>query len=338
MAQRRVTIADLARASGVSVATVDRVLNRRLPVREHTALRVAEAAERIGYHAAGLMKQRIRETPVRRLGFLLQKRDEFYRGFAEALTSATQAAPNVTGKAVVEFNEDIAPQAVAGRIRDIGRRVDALAVVAVDHPTVNEAIEEIGIPVFTLLSDVTAPSRAGLLSADTRKAGRTAAWAITRLAGAPGAIGILIGSHRYLSHEIAEIGLRTFVREHAPAFTTLEPIINLEDHNIAYAAVKELTRSNDNLAGIYFAGGGVQGFIRALREVKPARRIVGVCNELTPMTRQALIEGVIDLVLDTPVARLAARAVAAMVEAIAEPRPGMVQVLLPPELFTSENI
>ncbi|TIT47241.1 MAG: LacI family transcriptional regulator, partial [Mesorhizobium sp.] len=34
---KRVTIADLAREAGVSVATVDRVLNVRLPVREETA-------------------------------------------------------------------------------------------------------------------------------------------------------------------------------------------------------------------------------------------------------------------------------------------------------------
>ena len=46
---KRATIADLAREAGVSVATVDRVLNQRLPVREDTALRVVAAAESIGY-------------------------------------------------------------------------------------------------------------------------------------------------------------------------------------------------------------------------------------------------------------------------------------------------
>ncbi|TIQ61443.1 MAG: LacI family transcriptional regulator, partial [Mesorhizobium sp.] len=58
---KRPTITDLARISGVSVATVDRVLNNRLPVREETARRVYEAATSIGYHAAGLIKQRMRQ-------------------------------------------------------------------------------------------------------------------------------------------------------------------------------------------------------------------------------------------------------------------------------------
>ena len=57
---RRPTIADLARAADVSVATVDRVLNARHRVRETTAERVLGAAEAIGYHATPLIKSRLR--------------------------------------------------------------------------------------------------------------------------------------------------------------------------------------------------------------------------------------------------------------------------------------
>lgn len=52
---------------------MDRVLNRQLPVREDTALRVVAAAEQIGYHAAALLRQRVEETPKRTFGLLLQK-------------------------------------------------------------------------------------------------------------------------------------------------------------------------------------------------------------------------------------------------------------------------
>jgi LacI family transcriptional regulator len=41
---KRPTIPTWPQASGVSVATVDRVFNSRLPVREETARRVYEAA------------------------------------------------------------------------------------------------------------------------------------------------------------------------------------------------------------------------------------------------------------------------------------------------------
>ena len=54
----RPTIEQLARAAGVSVATVDRVLNRRARVRAKTAKRVHEAAIAIGYPTTNLIGQR----------------------------------------------------------------------------------------------------------------------------------------------------------------------------------------------------------------------------------------------------------------------------------------
>src|SRR2546427_10826145 len=110
---RRPTIADLARVSGVSVATVDRVLNRRLPVREDTAMRVVAAAEQLGYHATGLLKQRLTDIPPLHFGFLLQKRhDEFYKRLAAELTSATKAASFIRGRATVEFMDELVPSMI----------------------------------------------------------------------------------------------------------------------------------------------------------------------------------------------------------------------------------
>lgn len=339
---RRPTITDLAAKAGVSVATVDRVLNRRLPVREGTALRVVAAAEDIGFHAAGLLKHRLKEVVPRTFGFLLQKRhDVFYQAFGDALGRATREAPTIRGKAIVEFMDEIVPSLIAAKIREAGKRSDALAVVAVDHPTVNEAIEAVSAldkPVFTLLSDVTAPSRAGYLSVDSRKAGRTAAWAISRLARAPGKIGILLGSHRYLSQELSEISFRSYMREHAPEFQLLEPLINLDDERVAQEAVIELLAGDADLAGIYNAGGGTHGLVRALRDEGSGRRIVTVCNELTPVTRSALVDRVIDVVLATPYEALSRQTVQLMIKALDGAGGGFKHVQLPADLHISETL
>ena len=87
---RRPTVADIARVSGVSVATIDRVLNGRLPVKPETAERVFAAAEQIGYHGAGLIRRRLEQNlPHHRFGFLLQRPDQlFYQDFARALEYA----------------------------------------------------------------------------------------------------------------------------------------------------------------------------------------------------------------------------------------------------------
>lgn len=337
---KRPTIQDLAQAAGVSVATVDRVLNRRLPVREDTALRVVSAAEQIGFHATGLLRQRIRETPKRSFAFLLQKREhEFYQNFGAALVAATREATAVQGRAVVEFIDEIVPSTIAQRIGEAAQKHDGVAVVAVDHPLVNEAIARAGKPVVTLLSDVAAPQRTAYISVDTRRSGRTAGWAISRLAGKPGKIGILLGSHRYLSQELAEVSFRSYMREHAPAFHLLEPLVNLDDPRIAYEAVVDMISSNADLVGIYAAGGGAEGLIQALRDEAAGAKIVAVCNELTTTTRSALIDGTLDLVLDTPIPDIARRAVDILARATCGESWDMVQsIQIPAQLIVSESL
>ena len=340
---KRPTIADLAQRAGVSVATVDRVLNRRLPVSENTAIRVVNAAESIGYHATGLLKRRLAEAPRKTLGLLLQKRqDSFYQAFGAELVKAIKDCEAIDGKPILEFVDELVPSRIAARIRDLGERADALAIVAVDHPTVNEAVEHVvsrGKRVFTLLSDITTTARSCYLAVDSRKSGRTAAWTISRLARNPGKVGILLGSHRYLSQEISEISFRSYMREHAPEFQLLEPIINLDDERIAYEAVSDMLASNADLTGIYAAGGGQEGLIRALKEEGAGRKVVAVCNELTVSTRAALIDGTIDLALRTPVESMSFRAIALLARATTMPEaelPG--QVLFPAEIFISENL
>jgi LacI family transcriptional regulator len=339
---KRPTLTDLAKAAGVSIATVDRVINRRLPVSEDTASRVVQAAEGIGYHATSLIKRRMHEMPPRRFGFLLQKPDAFYRQLGQELANATRASTAVEGKAQIEFIEDVVPSIIAERILLAAKKADAIAVVAMDHPLVNEAVEAVIAqkkPVFTLLSNITTPACSGHFGADSRKCGRIAGWTISRLAHKPGKIGILVGSHRYLNQDLSEISFRTYMREHAPGFQLLEPIINLDDERIAYEAVTDMIGSNADLVGVYVSGGGQEGLIRALREARPQSKFVAVCNELTPATRAALHDSVIDLALGTPFAALSRLVVDAMAKGTTgQDMPHLRPLMLAPDIFMSENI
>ena len=340
---KRPTISDLATASGVSVATVDRVLNGRLPVREETAERVLQAAETIGFHAATLLKHRIRnELPTRTLGFLLQKRDDaFYQKLASDLTQAAQDCSMARCRPVIEFVSDLSPVAIAEALLDLGTRAEAIAVVSVDHPHVSQAIgalKQRGVPTFAIVTDLAAEARAGYIGRDNRKEGRTAAWMITRTATRPGKVGIIIGSHRYVCQETAEISFRSYMREHATQFRALEPLVNLEDPGLARSATLDLVRHNRDLAGLYICGGGVDGVIQAARELD-RRDIVFVCNELTPRTRLGLIDGILTAVISTPTVALSARTVDVMVRALADgAAASAVHIVVPFDLFISENI
>ena len=52
-----VTMSDVALEAGVGVATVDRVINGRARVRPQTAQRVQQAADKLGYRGAALLRK-----------------------------------------------------------------------------------------------------------------------------------------------------------------------------------------------------------------------------------------------------------------------------------------
>jgi LacI family transcriptional regulator len=339
----RPTIADLARAAGVSVATVDRVLNARHRVREPTAERVIKAADAIGFHAAALLKNRLRaDLPERTFGFLLLRPDSFYSQFAADLAAATRALPGCRGKPNVDFAPDLSPAVIAERLKKLGESADAVAVVSVDHPRVSDAIASLrarGVPTFAILTELGAEAGAPYIGRDNRKEGRTAAWIIAKAARRPGKVGIIVGSHRFLCQEIAEISFRAYLRENAPEFMPLEPLVNLEDPRIAYAATQDMIATHRDRVGLYICGGGKEGVIAGARDETEASGLAIVCNELTPESRAGLIDGVLTAVISTPTALLSERAVSAMAQAIAAPQETVqTPVYVPFELYLPTNI
>ena len=340
---RRPTIDDLARAAGVSVATVDRVLNARHRVREPTAARVLRAAETIGFHAAPLLRHRLRpDVPERRFAFLLQRPDLFYTQLGVDLAAATRALPQFRGKPIVDFAPDLSPTVIAERLLGLGETAHAVAVVSVDHPRVSDAIRtlrERGAPTFAILTELGAEAAAPYIGRDNRKEGRTAAWLIAKAAKRAGKVGIIVGSHRFLCQETAEISFRAYLRENAPEFTPLEPLVNLEEPRIAYTATQDLIATHRDLAGLYICGGGMEGAIAAARDEKHAGDVAIVCNELTAKTRAGLIDGVLTAVISTPTALLAERALSAMAASLVSPHePAPSPVFVPFELYLPTNI
>jgi LacI family transcriptional regulator len=340
----RPTIADLAKAAGVGISTVDRVLNGRQPVRRATAERVLDAAQQIGFYATGVIRQRLgADEAERTLAFVLQQRSmPFYTQLGNALAAATKAAAGVNGRPRIEFVDELTPDAVSERILAMGKDADAIAVVAADHPRVTQAIDRLrdrGKPVFALISDLSASSLAGYIGLDNWKVGRTAAWAVSSLCKRPGQVGIFVGSHRYRCQEACEMSFRSYFREHASDFRLLEPRTSLEDVRYAYESTLDLLEREPDLVGLFVAGGGVEGVMRALREGDTADRVVTIGLDLTEETRSGLIDGVLKLVLSHPLKLLAETAVDAMARAIerneAKPLP---QILLPFDVYTPENI
>ncbi|WP_434651811.1 LacI family DNA-binding transcriptional regulator [Pseudomonas sp. R3-56] len=318
----RPTMADVAREAGVSLSTVDRVLNLRADVRADTAQRIATAAARLGFHAKGVIEQRVlNDRPTLRLGFLLQKSGvPFYQGLAHALSNAAAICTRARIRVVIGYLDDLDPVNVAQRILALRDQVDGLGVVAVDHPRVREAVgqlRETGIAVVALLSELSSTAGTGYAGLDNRLTGRTAGWFISRLARQPGPAVVMLSSQRFQCQELCELSFRSYLVEHSSEWELLASRLTLEDDEFAYGNTLDLLTAEPDLAGLYVAGGGIAGVLRALRsfQAQQQRLPVVVCHDLTPLTREALKTGLVQAVLSHPVVTLAEQAVDALVEA-----------------------
>jgi LacI family transcriptional regulator len=346
----RATITDIAVTAGVSVATVDRVLNARLPVREETARRVYEAAQKLGYHATSLIRQRlISDLPDLTLGFILQRKDQyFYQQLGTMLKAAVENAPMIKGRALIEFVDQQTPAHVVAALEAMAKRAGAIALTSLDHHSVTASIQGLkarGIPVFSMLSDFAQGTRESYIGLNNRKVGRTAAWLIWKTAQKHGKVAVFVGSHRWHGHELRETGFRSFFREFAPEFEVVDTLVNLETSQVTYEATLNLLERQPDMAGFYVAGGGMEGAIAALREFAASRGLESgrlpsvVINEETPDTIAALQDHIVTGVIATPLEHMCKSLVTMMVNTLAKgaaETPG--QIFLPFDLKVPESI
>jgi len=341
---KRTTITDVATEAGVSVATVDRVLNGRLKVREETARKVSEAAQRTGYHAVNLIEQRLRaDLPALRMGFVLQNESHsFYKTFAEEIEDAAARLPRTRGHAVIEFAALQSPKDSARAMLKMRGRVDAVAAVAVNHHLVTDAVlqlKEAGIPTFSLMNDFAQGERQGYIGLNNMKVGRISAWMLGVAAPRPGKIGMFVGGHRWHGHELRETGMRSYFREEKPEFRVMETLVNLETRKLTYEATKGLLKQNEDIVGLYLAGGGMEGAIKALREMRTPGEVALAVHEITPETRTALTDGYCTMVTSTPIKALCDDVMSMMRNCILGPEATTPsQVFLDPVISVPESV
>lgn len=341
---KRPTISDLAGAAGVSVATVDRVLNGRLPVREETAKKVFEASEKIGFRGTNIIRQRmLGDVPTYNFGIILRKeRQTFYKDFATELQGAASAVKDRNIILKMEFARSEEPSELADLILGMAGKVQAIAAAGPDHHDVTKAVATMkskGIPTFSLLSDFAQGVRETYLGTNNMKVGRTAAWMISKLSPTPGKVLLILGGHRFHGHSLRETGFRAYMREYAPEFEVLDALVNLETRRLTYGLMMDTLSHHPDLVGLYCIGGGMEGAIEALIQQNRSGSIACLVNELTPESRQALLERRISGIFQTPLRDLCADLIMTMIHTkehgMAE-NPG--QRFLPAHLWVPESL
>jgi len=299
----RATVADIAKEAGVSTATVDRVLNGRDGVRERTRDHVLSVAGRLGYieDAPRLAGAANEMAEIVELDILLPGgTNTFINNLAAQFVEAAASRKDV--RLTVHSIEGFDAEALARKLEEFHGTGHGVGLIGLDHPVLREAIRSLagsGVPVVTLISDISHVPRIGYIGIDNRAAGRLAGHLLGRfIKTGAGKIALFAGSLSYRGHEEREMGFRHIVQEEYPDLSIVELREIRDDTERAYREARLLLERYPDLAGIYNIGAGNRGIARALTESGRSRSVVFIGHELTEFTRRFLISGVMDAVID----------------------------------------
>ncbi|MEP3436605.1 MAG: LacI family DNA-binding transcriptional regulator [Hoeflea sp.] len=298
----RPTVHDIAAEAGVSLATVDRVLNRRPGVRRQTVEKVENAVHRLGYvrdvTAANLARSRVYPfvfvIPAGPNSFMRVLETEIdaavQRGSAERTSIRIETVPPFDSGAIVQILDTIDPQAVTG-----------VALVATDTDEVRAAVDRLidqGVQVATLVSDLPGSRRVHFCGIDNVAAGRTAGNLVGRFcAGRRGKVLVVAGSMKLSDHMDRASGFAAVLEAEFPDLQIVGPVETNDDAATVRQAVATALDASSDIVAIYNLGAGNRGLIEAIRARKQHKPAV-VAHEVTPHSRQALADGIFDAVIN----------------------------------------
>ena len=292
------TLKDIAREAGVSLATVDRVLHHRPGVRPDTVRRVQEIIARNAFqpHVAAAELARGR---ARRFAFVMptganpfMQQIEAYLGEMSGWLAARRLSVELVNTDVFD------PAVLAASLEALSGNYDGIAVVALDHPGVRAAINDLvdaGTKVVTLVSDVPSSRRHHYVGIDNIAAGRTAGALVGRLVGQKsGKIGIIAGSQGLRDHAERIFGFNQVVASEFSHLDVLPLLEGRDDDDRSEQLISRLLGKHPDIIGLYNVGAGTQGVAKALTEAGREKQVVFIAHDLTAMTRRLLLQGALD--------------------------------------------
>jgi LacI family transcriptional regulator len=305
----RPTTKDLAIAAGVSLATVDRVLNARVGVRPATVDRVQSAIKDLNFvrdiSAANLARRK-----EYKLVFLLpDHEDEFINliqnEIAEACGFLTQERTSVS---IIHAPHND-PHSVSVQLDNLSaNEVDGVAIMAPETPQVRDAIlrlEARGLAVVAFVSQQPNAESAYYVGINNEAAGRTVGQLMARFTGQrQGTVLVLTEIMQSRDSQERRLGFDKIMQKYserlkaAPSMETYgDP---LRSENILRSALQSLSP----VVGIYLMHHDIFKIMQVIDGLGMAQQIVVMCHELTSNTHNRLFDGSIDAVINQDVGHL----------------------------------
>ena len=295
----RPTTKDLAKAAGVSLATVDRVLNGRAGVRKKTVEAVNEAIERLGFErnqvAATLARQR-----AYRFAFALPRSGgDFLGEIIDRIREFDKVGRAEMIEADVLRLDDHDPHRAARTLSRLSAEdLDGVAIMAPETPPIRDAIHrmrERGIQTIPFIAN---QQEDGFVGIDNRAAGATAGRLMGRFLGAArGTIIALTETTQARDSLERRLGFDGVVNRDFPNLRVLPTLETHGDPGRTQHVLRNALAAHADVVGLYLMGAEARLPIEVAQLLKATEGRVTIAHERTPPTEAALRNGVIDAVI-----------------------------------------
>jgi LacI family transcriptional regulator len=296
-----ISINEIVAATGLSRATIDRVLNKRPGVRPRTQAHVLRVLARLENDG-----QLDRQGP-----FALERREahrfaivvQAGRTFTDSVLETVQKLADAeNGVATLRATASRSDEETIELIQAAGEESDGLALVSKNIEPVKSALKELqdkGKPVVALVSDLDATVRNAYVGIDNRAAGQLAAFILGRCLerGEDAKVAVVVGYFSFLCQEDREIGFRSLLRQRFPQIEIVEVIKGDDSGDATFEAALRLLKNRRDIAGIYNVAGGNSGLAKAIDEAHLDQRLLYIAHEVNQVTEPLLRKGVIDFLI-----------------------------------------
>ncbi len=297
----RPTVKDLAKAAGVSLATVDRVLNDRANVSQRAVQKVHDAIARIDFvrnpAAVNLAKGR-----SYRFQFVLpESGDQFMNEVIREIGAANSALKSDWVGADISRVAIEDPHAVANILSGFAdARIDGLAIMAPESPQVCDAIRRLaerGIHVVRFMSGQETQADVDVVGINNEAAGATAARLVGRFCGAlQGQVMVLAETMRSRDSIERRLGFDRVLNRDFSGLAALPSLETHADPERTRQIVASTIRFNPVVA-VYVMSPEARMPLTTIGEYVDLNRIVVVAHERTPFTIDGLKADQIDAII-----------------------------------------